>query len=181
MSISETTIFEWRDQGRPVDLAEDVEKLWDDQSLVNTARSIRAYADYIISQFQHEDFERDACDFLASNNGPYPELLNEISREIDGQEYNDEVGISIDSLFSYMASTEMEWIGDECVSTGNLKHVSDDKLKEFIFRYLDALAQKGSAGGWSEPKVPKLPKNFNSDFKAIVKRQVDETFASLVG
>ena len=62
MGISDSQIYEWRNSGRPVNLADDIDQLWDDASALKTLVSTRAYVDYIISQFQHEDFERDACE-----------------------------------------------------------------------------------------------------------------------
>ena len=157
MPISAENIYQWRDEERPVNLAEDIDQLWDDESIFNTFESTRAYIGYIISQNQHEDYERDSCEILVEHDGPYSNIQAEVAREVDGEEYNEDYYLSVDSLISYMASPE---------------YVSEDMLKEFFFRYLDCFISNGD--GDSD-----LPENLNVEFKSVIKPKLYQALTNL--
>ena len=175
MGISDSQIYEWRNAGRPVNLADDIDQLWDDASALKTLVSTRAYVDYIISQFQHEDFERDACEpFFLAQDGPYADILNDVSREMDGEEDPDWI-TTLDSLAQYIIFSQSQNIDGQWVDTGVPQYVSEEVLKEYFFRYLDALKRSVSR----EEEWNDIPDDLLSNFKSIMKIKIYETLIAL--
>ena len=175
MGISDSQIYEGRDAGRPVNLAGDIDQLWDDTSVLKTLVSTRAYVSYIINQFQHEDFERDACDpFFVTQDGPYADILNDVSREMEGEEDPDWIP-TFDSLAQFMISSDSQKVDGEWVDTGIPKYVSEEVLKEYFFRYLDALKRSVTHDEeWND-----IPDDLMSNFKSIMKLKIYETLIAL--
>ena len=182
MALSDSQIHEFRETGREVDLDSDLGRLWHEGDIRETFLSVRAYANYVIEHFQHEDFERDATECLVGSEGPYAGLLDTISLAIDGQEFDSECGITFDSMAAYMTEADGEWRGDDFVSSGKQKYVSDDVLAEFVMRYLTALWNKSSGDDpYGQPEWEGLPNELGGDFKEAFDAKLRETFSSLVG
>ena len=173
MKISASNIYQWRDSGRPIDLAKDLELLWDDSSCLNSLVLTRAYADYIISQFQHEDYERDATWHLVSHDGPYADLIPTICQEMEGVT-DSEAEPSFDSLAMYFLDDNKE-INGEWISTGKPRYVSEDLLKDFFFRYVSALFQNPSFGD----EIEDVPEDLLQNFSKIIKAKIDDALISL--
>ena len=48
MPLTVKNIYQWMDENRPYNLSEDLEQLWDDDSILNTILISRAYIGYVI-------------------------------------------------------------------------------------------------------------------------------------
>jgi hypothetical protein len=151
-------IYKWRDEGRPVNLDEDLDLIWNDDERIKEIFFItRAYIDYIIRNFHHEDFERDCCSALVSKEGPFADILPAIS-VADGNGPEDDV--SLDSFWSY--------------------DFSDDMFKSFFFYYLECFSQSMSTRiGNVKLKSSDLPKNLGVEFKSILKPKVHRVLLQL--
>jgi hypothetical protein len=171
MSIPVEKIYEWQNERRPVNLAEDMDLIWDEGSILNTFISARAYIGYIISQFKHEDFERDRCEILVARDGIYSDILATVVQEIDGEELDD-YDPTFDSLASYMSTPIYENQSEEWVNTGIPKYVSGEVLKGFFYRYLDCFGRDGVRDN-------DLPSNILVDFKDIVKPKLYQVLIHL--
>ena len=178
MGISSDQIYKWTEEGRPVNLTDDVGQLYDDNSVLNTAKSTRAYVNYVISQGRHhEDFERDACRDLVNPEGPYADIWDEVYRKMEGEVSEDsrEIGMSFDSLADYMTESQTKDVNGEWVSIGIPVNVSEEVLKVYLFRYLDALIRGCSdRGEWEE-----IPSDLVSNFKNIIKPKIYQALAAL--
>ncbi len=177
MGISPDQIYKWTEEGRPVNLTDDVGQLYDDNSVLNTATSTRAYVNYVISQCRHEDFERDACEHLVNPEGPYADIWDEVYRKMAGEVSEDsrEIGMSFDNLADYMTESQTKDVNGEWVSVGIPVNVSEEVLKVYLFRYLDALIRVCSdREEWEE-----IPSDLVSNFKNIIKLKIFKALAAL--
>ncbi len=171
MPLTVENIYQWMDENRPYNLSEDLEQLWDDDSLLNTFLISRAYIGYVIRQNRHEDYERDRCNPLIENDGPYADILADVVREIDGEDIED-YPICVDSLISYVSTPVYESHGDDWINTGVPQYITEIVLKEFFFYYLDCFTR-------DDDKVNELPDSLNADYKSIIKPKLYEALIKL--
>ncbi|MBU1447010.1 MAG: hypothetical protein KKF58_01740 [Gammaproteobacteria bacterium] len=126
----------------------------------NLLCAISYYYNVVIEQSdQHEDFLRDACEKkLTTADGPYAGFLVEAYSDSTGDElpFDDVVSnISFNDLFQFVSSSSS---------------LSDEEIRIFIYRYLDAiqdaLEHMGDFG--YEVKPCEIPGNLEKDFNAII-------------
>ena len=112
--------------------------------------------------------------FFLTQDCPYADILNDVSREMDGEEDPDWI-TTFDSLAQYIIFSQSQNIDGQWVDTGVPQYVSEEVLKEFFFRYLDALKRSVSR----EEEWNDIPDDLLSNFKSIMKIKIYETLIAL--
>lgn len=102
----------------------------------------------------HEDYERDACSELVSEDSPFSKWFGAAYEDQTGEAYSEEEGITFDDLRGFAFSQDDEFIFN------------------FLMNYLSAMRRDGS-------KLPGISKTESKNWKPMIEASLIQTIKAL--
>jgi hypothetical protein len=165
--IHTDTVIRWRadfyvGKVRHLKPVSDVQAIFANEGMGEIARVVRIYLDYVACTYCEflVDFERDQCDTLLDQDGPYSDIKVAVFEEGYGEPYSEEESpASLDYYWDYI-----------------LDHQSEENIAVFLYRYLLSMQRPGSNEGRNEISF-EVPSDFYDRKIEILKRETERTIS----